>query len=765
MKLLDKKQMMISGVLVLLFLLTAAVCMWWESGEETAETEEKNLKVEFSIPGGFYNETVMVKLKAQGAERVLYTLDGSEPSEENETALPYEVDKGIYLECGDLEQVYTVKAIAYDGKGDSGSAASNTYITGRGVEERYKLPVLVVSGDPAGFYDEKDGILVLGNGNRELRGREYEREVQISLFDQQGENVINQKGGFRVSGAYSRKKNQPSFRLYARSEYDEKNDFNYLFFDNQYNDDNALISKYKRILVRNSGDDNGFAYLRSELASQLSLNAGFPDAQCASPVCVYINSDYYGVYWFVTNYDDWYFARKFGEYDGKMAVLEGTTDELDETEDEDGILRQFREEYNEWYQDLAYCDLQEEKNWKSLNEKIDVENFLQYVAIENYFCNWDAFQNNYKIYRYYSPRKDYQEDTVFDGRYRFLLYDLDETMALSDMSAVELLMSANRLSSYAPQNALFVNLMKRPEAREYYIRYYLSLLNYYFAEEQAVPLMEKMHESHAEELQYLYDQTDLLKGNINMPEDADYNHALNEIESIRDFLIRRPGFALQDLTEAFQLGGTYELVLQNENEANISVDFVTIHNKEYHGNYFNEVPVTVSVTPRCGYRFDYWRVNGNIIKEESFVITNEMIEDGFAGIECITSPQEEASLFITAVKSRGGSDYVELTNLGQERLNLRDYYLSDDPEKKTSSSLPALNIGAGESMIIYCKDYIGMEALGKPGVNFNLKEGETVSLYGKGGELIQSVDVPKLGSRDGVYRMDRYTGMFWEEIP
>ena len=48
--------------------------------------------------------------------------------------------------------------------------------------------------------------------------------------------------------------------------------------------------------------------------------------------------------------------------------------------------------------------------------------------------------------------------------------------------------------------------------------------------------------------------------------------------------------------------------------------------------------------------------------------------------------------------------------------------------------------------------------------NFNVKAGETVSLYRTSGELVDSVAVPRLGSAEGVWQRDMTTGAFKEVI-
>ena len=803
---LNGKQKLISIYLAAAFVLLSLAGIWVEGAIRKTDSVIFKEQVEFSHESGFYSEKIVLELKTQEKGEILYTLDGSNPSRENDNAFVYDGRRGIVLECPEEEQVYTVKAAVFgsgeDGTGEDGTQGANpgsgagavqegnpgegadgsqgtslgsgdksvqvctgTYIVGSRVWERYDIPVLSITGDPAALFGEA-GILTFEN--RYFRGREYEKEVQATLLGRQGEEAFALNCGMRVYGSSSRGKNQPSFRLYARSEYDGNKTFHCYFFEDDYGVDNVRISDYKRIILRNSGDDNGYAYLRNELGNRLGGEAGFPDVQHASPVCVYINGEYFGVYWFINNYDDRYFEEKYGEYDGRMVVLEGQTSGLYEQEEEDETEKLVREEYNAFYEEISALDLNVDENWERLNKTIDVENYLQYMALENYVCNQDYMVNNFRAYRYFSPEGEYREGTVFDGRYRFLLFDLDESFGFavhgSEGTGPEALRTASCLGDISIFSKLFNNIMTRPEGREIYIRYYLSLANYYFAPGRSLDVMAQMHESHGRELKYLYNETELLAGNADTPENVDYGHVLTELDKIASFLEERPAYALQDLSLSFGFSQTYKLLLENKNQANISIDYAVFHDMAYEGTYFGEVPVKISASPKWGYQFDYWLVNGNRVDTETLEISPDRIEDGFVGIECVTSPDPEAGLSITAIKSKGLGDYIILENFGTEEINLKYYFLTDKAEEGRASSLPPMRLAPGEEVTVYCSNYTRIDALGKPGINFNLKAGETLGLYGSDGTCLQTVYVPRLSGRESIYRMDPYSGVFYEEV-
>ena len=65
---------------------------------------------------------------------------------------------------------------------------------------------------------------------------------------------------------------------------------------------------------------------------------------------------------------------------------------------------------------------------EELAERLELENFLQYCAIELCVANVDWPTNNCKAYRWYSDTDTYEKNTGMDGRWRFALYDLDMSM-------------------------------------------------------------------------------------------------------------------------------------------------------------------------------------------------------------------------------------------------------------------------------------------------------------------------------------------------
>ena len=744
----------------------------------------------FSVDSGFFAGAITVELRSAFDTEIYYTLDGSKPTLDNPQTCKYA--DGIVIEPKEKEYTCTIRAAAYADGIMVSDIESRSYVMGVDANTRFSMPVLVVSGSPEEFYNYEDGIMVHGKldeeykaahpefaqgfadgvktirGNFYQRGREAEKEVEITLFDKNGNRILEQTGGFRVYGEGSRMKNQPSFRLYARSEYDEINDFDYTFFADQYTAENTLQSEHKRIIVRNSGNDNGYGFIRSELATRLAKEAGFTDAPAASPVCVYLNGEYYGVHWFITNFDDNYFAQAYGEYTGKMYIFEGTVYEvLVDEKEEDATYIELAQEYNETVAYFENADLTKEENWQALNQFMDVDNFIQYMAINDYLSNDDTLFNNFRVYRYYAPDGQYTTGTVYDGRIRFLMFDLDHALGLKTMwdhtEAEQYMLTTERMDGEGRSEKLFANIMERQDCRQLFIRYSLSCMNYYYAQGHVKEVLDTMHGSRAAELNHMLLNTDLMVGNHDTPEGLDLDYMAHQMFLIERYAGLRPEYVKIDLQTAFGEMTEYTLNISNSTQAGITLDYASFHDADFSGYYFAEVPLQVTANPQVGYQFDYWLVNGTKVTDASFAVDAAWITDGQVSLECVCSPRADADLCIFGVKAKDG-DFIQIKNGSTYSKNLGEYCLTDNVSDR-KSTLPARVLQPGETLTIYCRNYAEIEALGQPVTNFNVKAGETVSLYGAGGRLIDSVTVPELGSSEGIWQRDMYTGSFREVLP
>ena len=729
---------------------------------------------------GFYQRDVEIRVPALRDAQVYYTIDGSEPGPENGQA--YKTP--IVLGAEDEEQVYVMRFRAVYADGRSSDVLTRSYFVGTRIEERYNTLVLSIVGDPEGLFGYEQGILVPGakydefmqenpgahpgggvTANYTMRGREAERQVSLEMFDETGGEILSQVGGVRVAGELSRLNNHKSLRLYARREYDEENNqFQYDFFGDLYSlQDGTLGQKYKRLLLKNSGQDYGYGFVRSELVGRLADQAGFPDTQHVTPVCVYINGMYYGSYWLSSNYDEQYFENRYGSYDGTFVILEGGDRKKTASDETDAEEVQRVAEFNALYDAFAAMDLTVEENYEALQEFLDVENYLQYFAIENYVGNDDWPDANLKTYRYEAGESGYSEDGAFDGRYRMLLFDVDYGFGLLFYyDTIGCLVNEMTLDKILYETSpLFAALMQREDCRAYFTSYTLDLINGVMCAENVTEQVDELHAARREELSRTLEVPGLTGGLLLEEDWIGMETVETNIQRIKDYAAARPQYVLQDIEEKFGYHQQYQLTIVSENAAG-SVKINGVYNEDtfFTGTYLKEIPVRILPCLNPAETFVCWVVDGVVYDSEELVLQGEDIWGDAVEVQLILQETEEPRLQICAVAAKGSNDYVELINLSTEPVSTGEYFLSDNDELYRYA-LPVMILNSGESVRLVGKDNTGIESLGNYGLNFNLSEGEEVTLtYGK--NVVDSVTIPDL-SEDGVYVRDFQKGIYIEQ--
>ncbi len=395
------------------------------------------------------------------------------------------------------------------------------------VTREFTTYVFSITGNPEDLTLKPDGLFY--GENYELRGRESERTVHIDVWNPDGELILSQNCGLRIYGAYSRQSFLKSIKLFAREEYEpEQKTFKYNFFGKEKLDGSGKnMKKYKKLVLRNSGNDYQFAWIRDELNQTLAKDAGFEVYESVAPAVYFLNGEYRGLYWLHESYDDKYFKELYGEEgkEGEFVVCEGGEQEK-KTDDDDAIVVKAATEYNKAYNEFIKLDYTVDANYEKLEKFMDVESYLKFFAYNIYLCNKDWPDNNYKCYRYYAPDGEAYEATgsVYDGRWRFLLHDMDYTMGLygheecmANYDNLEDVMSpktededGNEIDNkrYAP---LFTALMKRDECKQFFADFTMSLSKGALSKQNIGKVLEQMNDERIDEIDEFYNYLAILK--------------------------------------------------------------------------------------------------------------------------------------------------------------------------------------------------------------------------------------------------------------
>ena len=442
------------------------------------------------------------------------------------------------------------------------------------------------------------------------------------------------------------------------------------------------------------------------------------------------------------------------------------------------------DDYQTVYDAYVDAELSDDTVYRQLCAQIDVENYLAYYAMEIYVGNKDWPYNNVRAWRYIADDGNYEEGSVFDGRYRYLLYDTDYSFGLiSDVPSYSCEEDniAVLLNNY--QSPIFCNLMERADCREMFTNYVCDLMNDSFSPESVYLAAQKLIPARDAELPH-YLET--------LPPDIATMETVNaETANILLFAQNRPGYMHTFLQKDYALFYPYFLQIESPEDTKVSVNSIDDAGSEFSGIYYADNSLTLKASVNEGHRFAYWLVNGTQYKEAELTLSSDELKallsipipeqeefaapEGFGTLgyaESGTNPTldirlveedlPDASFTISRIRAKGTDDLVEISNPSGHEVFLRGLYLSDDAADLKKTKVPERVLAPGESLTLYGKKNRLPSAFASPRLDFSLRKYETLYLSDENGTVLEEIPIPDLGREDSDYVRDPFSGEFYE---
>ena len=471
------------GALLLAFVILFAACKDAAGGiDSNYEPPDGARGLAFSHNSGLYSNPFQLMLAAPEGSTIYYSTDGSDPLPEyinNPARYVFEYTGPVTVKNrngqpnvlstkANLEQMYpldddawsgfspnlyfptkdqvpkatVIRAMAVDAQGYRSKVITKTYFIGSNLNDYKNHPVISIVTDPDNLLTDDLGILVRGgpgkywwdwkNPTKPIynflqSSKEWEREAFFELFDGSNRKVaaVSTSLGIRVHGGYSRVSGQKSFNMYFREEYGINTLQGYNLIPTAFKYDRVTpMGQYKSFMLRSGGNDTEGTKFWDLFAEHMVRDRICP-TQSAVPGIVYLNGEYWGPYNIQEKYGDNYFKYKFG-VDNKNVISfkDGTW--------QDGLATD--ETYFYDMRDYYKSDLSNSAVYAEFCNLFDIDNFIDYWAIEMYLHNVEWPESNFWLWRTRVPEAN--PYGVGDTKWRYVIHDLDATMGANDDGAL-----------------------------------------------------------------------------------------------------------------------------------------------------------------------------------------------------------------------------------------------------------------------------------------------------------------------------------------
>ena len=408
---------------------------------------------------------------------IVYTTDSTDPDrhsrrctgpltltpEKPYLAAPEQISKTMpdryRMKADGFPTAIVLKAAALAPDGSTGPVTCRTFFFGSQPAKHFpEIDIVSLVTDPHDLLDPFQGILCRGkmyenwiireeseavlknekwwliDANYMQRGRDWERPAVISFYESGSVHpVFTENCGIRLHGTSSRQFPQKAFNVYFRNSYGQGK-LTYALFSGCTSQKFSVLQKnpptsffhasgnnrkipgsFKSCILSNGGNAAMYLKYRDTLLHDLADSIQLHVSCCASrPVILFLNGEYWGLYYLKEKYSRHYFADHYGVRRKNVIVFkegrlaEGNKDDI---------------AYFDEYMSFAAEDMADPNIWYHFLKIVDISSLTDYYAYEIYIANADwRDDKNLSMWRTRTAENAGPQD---DGRWRFNLYDME----------------------------------------------------------------------------------------------------------------------------------------------------------------------------------------------------------------------------------------------------------------------------------------------------------------------------------------------------
>ena len=528
-------------------------------------------------PSQLFNGRVVANVTIPAGCTLRYTTDGTLPTLTNGSTSK----TGQFI----IENTQTYRFRLFADDCLASPVTSRSYILR---DKDYTLPVISVISDPDFLYNDTIGVYVKGTNGRPGNGQstacnwnmDWERPVNFSYITADGEMVLNQDVDLEMCGGWSRAWTPHSFKLKGSKELSGDNKLVYPFFKAK------PYIRNRTLQIRNGGNNNNDR-LKDGAIQTIVLSSGMDvDGQSYQPTHEFINGQYIGVLNMREPNNKHYVYANYGWSDDEIDQFEVTPD---------SFYVQKCGTDDAYKQLLALtADAANPETYEEIRKLLDVDEYINYMAVEFYLGSSDWMRNNVKAFRLHN-----------DGKFRFVIFDTDGSFSYTNgmfsyIMRMEynytfdtLYPSGNTITTDNTLVTIFRQLLKNDSFRRQFIDTYCIVGGSVFEAQRCTQIIDSLVavSQPAMDLEgrgwNVYNMGESLKNTFNGRNSA----MISELRSYGSFNLS--GVPAQKVTLQSNVPG-----------ARITLNDVEVPTGYFNGNLF--APVNIKAIAPGGYVFEGW---------------------------------------------------------------------------------------------------------------------------------------------------------------
>lgn len=514
------------------------------------------------------------------------TFDGSEP----DSTTPAFTENKI------IDTTTVVRCYEF-ANGEIKQKQTETYF----INESIGMPVVSISVDPMYVKDYLDAEPCKPDPCFEAKfWEDVEYPTHVEYFAEGSE--AKEKGfeidaGISIAGNYSRNQQKKSVSIVMRKKY-QNGKLHYPLFETRPEN-----NKFKAFILRNNGNRFVSDYIEDAMATSL-LEGTNVDYQRSRQVIVFYNGQYRGIYDMREKLNEHFVETNYGINHNNVDFIKLNGIDID-------LKNGSSKEYEDLMETIKNENYSEnEAAYKAIKEKIDINNFIEYMAAEIYYRNEDWPDNNVRAWKSSSTS------------WRFIAFDTDIGFGLgrhisgfsNDENIINWAVHGGKKKNICDIdkgnkcfNLIFAKLIQNSTFKQAFINRAVYLYSSYINSKKVAERVNAIYNS-IDAKQMTRDQKIYTRqSNTNScGQKFDYKgDCLKSWSTTRDQSVR------DDIRNYFNLGNDVPISIEIEGKGRLKLDgaYITQSNT-YNWEAFENNPIELEVECYAGAKFQTWE-NGS----------------------------------------------------------------------------------------------------------------------------------------------------------